>query len=173
MTTAPATIQESRAPAAGSRLRSDSAPRASTLRWASPSNRLLRDAGHSRRVIDAVSGRWHSRASTRRGTGRRLHGRRVIDAVSGRWHSRAGTLAGEDLSHLNVLRPRAGKRIAADEHPGYQNQRSNKRRASHTSTITPSCELGAIESRKDARREWSGAAANQASQNDALPRRRG
>jgi hypothetical protein len=44
-----------------------------------------------------------------------------------------------------VRRTRAGKRIAAERHPGYQNQHSNKRQASHTSMLRPSCELWAID----------------------------
>ena len=96
--------------------------------------------GHVRRVVDAVSGRGRSRAGTGCRTGRRLgggHGRRVVDAVPGRGHSRAGMLAGEDLGHLDVRRAPAGKRIAADEHAGYENQDSNNRRASHPFIMTP------------------------------------
>ena len=91
-----ATIHKSRSPAAGSRLRSDSAPRASTLRWASSRDQLF---------------------------GR---GRRIEDAVSGGWHRRAGTLAGEDLGHLDGRPGRAGERKATDEDPDYENQRSNE-----------------------------------------------
>ena len=84
--------------------------------------------GGGRRIEDAVSDRWHRRANTGCGTGRRGGGRRIEDAVSDRWHRRAGTLAGEVLGQLDVRPARAGERIAADQRPGYENQRSNKRK---------------------------------------------